>query len=140
MRQKHTNKFTDEELIEQYSITPVLSKLAHQFNVPEVTLWRRAQKLGLEFKIGGTYKKIELTDILEGKHPQYQTLKLKKRLIKENILENKCSLCGLSEWQGKEISLQLDHIDGINHNHVLSNLRLLCPNCHSQTETWCGKK
>jgi hypothetical protein len=140
MKQKHsTEKFTDTELIEQYNITPVLSKLAHYFNVPDVTVWRRAKRLGLDFKIGGGAKKIELNEILEGLHPTYQTLKLKKRLLKEKILDNKCSSCGLEEWMGKEISLHLDHIDGDNHNHKFKNLRLLCPNCHSQTDTWCGK-
>jgi hypothetical protein len=139
MKQKHQDKFTDDELIKQYNLMPILSKLSHHFNVPDITIWRRAKKLGLVFKIGGASKKIELSDILEGKYPTYQTLKLKKRLIKENILENKCSSCGINEWNKKELSLHLDHIDGNNHNHVLSNLRLLCPNCHSQTETWCGK-
>lgn len=140
MKQKHNNeKFTDEQLKEQYSINPVLSKLSHHFGVPDVTIWRRAKKLGLEFKVGGEFKKIDLLEILEGKHPQYQTMKLKKRLLKENIIENKCSCCGITKWQDKEISLHLDHIDGNNHNHVLKNLRLLCPNCHSQTDTWCGK-
>ena len=139
MKQNHTNKVTDEELIEQYKIMPVLSKLSHYFGVPDITIWRRAKKLGLEFKIGGGTKKIELNEILEGKHPTYQTLKLKKRLITEKILDNICSSCGISEWQGKDIALHLDHIDGNNHNHVLDNLRLLCPNCHSQTDTWCGK-
>jgi 5-methylcytosine-specific restriction endonuclease McrA len=139
MKQKHTDKFTDEDLINQYNVTPNLSKLSHYFGVPDVTVWRRAKKLGLEFKIGGYIKKIDLSEILNGKHPTYQTLKLKKRLIKEEILEHKCSICEINEWQGKEISLQLDHIDGNNHNHRLENLRLLCPNCHSQTDTYCGK-
>lgn len=139
MKQKHKNKFTDEQLKAQYVITPVLSKLAHFFDVPDVTVWRRAKKLGLTFKIGGETKKLELSDILEGKHPTYQTFKLKNRLIKENVLEDKCSICGIDEWQGKKISLQLDHIDGDNHNHRLENLRLICPNCHSQTDTYCGK-
>jgi hypothetical protein len=140
MKQKHNNdKFSDDDLLKQYKINPVLSKISHHFDVPDVTVWRRAKKLGLEFKIGGVAKKIELNEILEGKHPTYQTLKLKKRLIKENILENKCTSCELTNWQDKEISLQLDHIDGNNHNHMLNNLRLLCPNCHSQTDTWCGK-
>ena len=58
---------------------------------------------------------------------------------KGKILEDKCSSCGLTEWLGNPLSLHLDHIDGNNHNHVKSNLRLLCPNCHSQTDTWCGK-
>jgi len=140
MKQKHKDKFTDAELIAQYELMPTLSKLAHHFGVPDVTVWRRAKKLGLEFQIGGTGKKIDLTEILKGLHPTYQTLKLKKRLIREKVLEYKCVSCGLFEWQGKEISLHLDHIDGNNHNHKLENLRLLCPNCHSQTDTWCGKK
>lgn len=140
MKQKHNNdKFSDNDLLEQYKINPVLSKISHHFGVPDVTVWRRAKKLGLEFKIGGANKKFELQDILKGKHPQYPTLKLKNRLIKESLLKNECSSCGLIEWQGKKIALHLDHKDGNSHNHILKNLRLLCPNCHSQTDTWCGK-
>lgn len=139
MKQKHIHKFTDDELITQYNITPILSKLSHYFGVPEVTLWRRAKKLGLEFKIGGHNKKIDLFDILEGNHPNYQTLKLKKRLLKEEVFENKCVSCGITEWNNKPICLQLDHIDGNRYNHKLENLRILCPNCHSQTDTYCGK-
>jgi Zn finger protein HypA/HybF involved in hydrogenase expression len=138
MKQKHIDKFTDQELIDQYKIMPSLSKLSHYFNVPDVTLWRRAKRLGLEFKIGAN-KKIELDEILQGMHPTYQTFKLKNRLIKEKVLEYKCSICKINEWNNKQISLHLDHIDGNNHNHRLENLRLLCPNCHSQTNTWCGK-
>jgi hypothetical protein len=50
-----------------------------------------------------------------------------------------CSACSISEWMGKPICLELDHIDGNNRNNELSNLRLLCPNCHSQTETFRGR-
>lgn len=139
MQQNHTAKFTDEELIQEYTARPVLAHLAHRFNVPEVTIWRRAKKLGLEFAIGGYTQKVPLAEILQGLHPTYQTFKLKKRLIQENILPYQCALCALSEWRGSELALQLDHIDGDGHNHRRSNLRLLCPNCHSQTDTWCGK-
>ena len=64
--------------------------------------------------------------------------KLKEKLLKENIIEYKCAICGLSQWQNKNIILQLHHIDGNNKNNNLNNLQLLCPNCHSQTENYCG--
>lgn len=50
-----------------------------------------------------------------------------------------CSECGISEWKGKPITLQLDHIDGNAYNNYEDNLRLLCPNCHSQTDTFGAK-
>lgn len=50
-----------------------------------------------------------------------------------------CSTCGLSEWNGSPITLEVDHIDGDSSNNTLVNLRLLCPNCHSQTETYRNK-
>jgi hypothetical protein len=83
--------------------------------------------------------KINLSEIINGQHPHFQTFKLKKRLIKENYLENKCSECGLTEWNGKPINMELDHIDGNRTNHLLNNLRMLCPNCHSQTDTYRAK-
>jgi hypothetical protein len=52
-----------------------------------------------------------------------------------------CSYCGLGElWNGKALSLQLDHINGVFNDNRLENLRLLCPNCHSQTDTYAGKR
>jgi hypothetical protein len=84
--------------------------------------------------------KIPLNEILEGKHPQYSTNRLKHRLWKEGLLEKKCSICGTKdEWQGKKLVHVLDHINGISDDHRLENLRLLCPNCNSQTDTFCGK-
>lgn len=51
-----------------------------------------------------------------------------------------CSLCGLEPvWQGRPLVHQVDHIDGNNKNHEISNLRLLCPNCHTQTDTYGAK-
>ena len=50
-----------------------------------------------------------------------------------------CAHCGISEWQRKKLSLHLDHINGIHDDNRLANLRLLCPNCHSQTETYCRR-
>jgi len=47
-----------------------------------------------------------------------------------------CSVCSLTDWMDKPISLQIDHIDGDRHNNTIDNVRWICPNCHSQTETW----
>jgi hypothetical protein len=84
--------------------------------------------------------KIPIEDIIyEGKYPQYQCYKLKLRLINEGYKINKCDQCGLENWNGKHLSMELDHIDGDRTNHNLNNLRMLCPNCHAQTETYRAK-
>ena len=85
------------------------------------------------------YPKFELTDILDGNHPHFQTYKLKHRMLKEGLIENVCEVCGINSWFGKQINMELDHIDGDRSNHKIENLRMLCPNCHSQTETYRSK-
>lgn len=67
------------------------------------------------------------------------TAALRRRLIDEGVLEPRCARCGLDEWLGGPIPLQLDHIDGDRTNNRLDNLRLLCPNCHALTDTYCGR-
>ena len=84
-------------------------------------------------------RKMDLNDILSGNQPQYQSNKLRQRLLKEGVKEHKFEACGITEWLGHPAPLELDHIDGNRHNHKLENLRLLCPNCHSQTDTYRGK-
>lgn len=60
-----------------------------------------------------------------------------KRYLSEKR-EYKCEICNIHEWQKQALALHLDHIDGNSDNNLPLNLRLLCPNCHSQTETFCG--
>ena len=63
------------------------------------------------------------------------------KLLKESGRNYICQKCGnLGEWNGVSLVLQIDHIDGVNSNNNPSNLRYLCPNCHSQTETYCKQK
>lgn len=63
--------------------------------------------------------------------------RLRKRIILEQ--KEKCNRCGLNEWLGEKISLELEHIDGNNENNERENLEVLCPNCHSLTKTWRGR-
>ena len=68
-----------------------------------------------------------------------QSNKLRQRLIKEGYKEHKCEICGIMEWNGQPTPLELDHIDGNHHNNTLDNLRVICPNCHAQTDNYRGK-
>lgn len=65
----------------------------------------------------------------------------RKFLLREKLIPYNCALCNLSEvWNNKPITLQLDHINGVSNDHRVDNLRWLCPNCHSQTDTYGGRK
>lgn len=92
---------------------------------------------GKKFKVDNSGKTflIPLEKVLT-KDSDYNRTKLKERLVAEGIKEYKCEICGLSEWLDKPISLQLHHLNGIHNDNRLSNLQLLCPNCHSQTENF----
>ena len=73
--------------------------------------------------------------ILNGEQLSDETTK--KYLIEK--YGHECWGCGISEWQGEKLHLEMDHIDGNNKNNDIDNIRILCPNCHTQTETFCGK-
>ena len=94
---------------------------------------------GVTDEKGAETRSVPLNEILEGKHPHFQTYKLKCKLIKAGIIKNECSVRGISSWQGKKLSCELDHINGIRTDHRLENIRILCPNCHSQTDTFRSK-
>ncbi len=68
----------------------------------------------------------------------YSQSGLKRRILKRNLMKYECQVCSLGDsWQNKKLVLQLDHINGIADDNRLENLRWLCPNCHSQTDTFC---
>ncbi|GAB5553090.1 MAG: hypothetical protein Sapg2KO_26810 [Saprospiraceae bacterium] len=84
--------------------------------------------------------KIPIADIIhKNLHPQYQSNKLRIRLLEEGIKSNACEECGITSWNNKTISFELHHINGDKHDHNLNNLALLCPNCHSQTKNFRSK-
>jgi Zn finger protein HypA/HybF involved in hydrogenase expression len=63
----------------------------------------------------------------------------KQRLIEEGYLSNRCERCGIADWRGKRLAIHIDHINGKKDDWRLENLRMLCPNCHSQTPTFGGR-
>ena len=65
--------------------------------------------------------------------------KLRRRLLALGW-EYKCACCGIDAWRGIELVLHVDHINGIHNDNRLENVRFLCPNCHSQTATYCNHR
>lgn len=82
---------------------------------------------------------IPLSEILVERSTYSNSNNLKKRLIREGVKEHRCESCDLVEWLGEPIPIELDHINGIGHDNRETNLRILCPNCHALTQTYCGK-
>lgn len=80
-----------------------------------------------------------MSEILVENSTYANTNSLRRRLIKEGFKECKCEICGISEWSGNPISLQLHHINGVRTDNRLENLQVLCPNCHSQTDNYGSK-
>lgn len=136
-----------EELVQKsFSIPDVLGALGYRTN--SGSLWKMMkQRLvddGIDYSHFGKQgwkprTKTPLSEILlEGS--TYNRHHLKKRLVAEKKLPYKCDSCGnQGQWQGSDLSLQLDHINGVPDDNRIENLRFLCPNCHSQTHTYCGK-
>jgi hypothetical protein len=147
-------KYTEEQFIDAVksstSIRQVLNKLELKEAGGNYSIAKtRIKNLGLDTshfggqgwskgKKLGPRKSVKDLLVLDRKHP-YQSHKLKNRLLQEGIKIHQCECCNILEWQGKPTPLELDHINGINYDNRLENLRLLCPNCHAQTPTYRGK-
>jgi len=146
-------KYTENEFIEAVktstSIRQVLSKIGLKeaggnYKVAKEKIKRlnldTSHFTGMGWLRGQTHK--HTTKPIEyylTENSYHQSHKLKLRLIREGIKTHKCECCGITDWNNKPTPLELDHINGINTDNRLENLRLLCPNCHAQTETYRAK-
>jgi predicted restriction endonuclease len=138
-----------EEIVKNsFTYQEVMTKLGYKSKGGGVfrSLKKRLVKLNIDTshfkgKAHGTSKTAKRTlDFILVENSDYMNLySLKKRIVKENILEYKCEICGINDWLGNQLTLHLDHKNGNNRDHRIENIRFLCPNCHSQTDTYAGR-
>lgn len=124
---KGSNPKTLHKIIEEYKLDET------QLNINRKSLFSKCAEFAKRTN------KIPIEHILSNECPYYSSYNLLRRLVAEGYKEYCCEICGITDWMGKPISLQLDHLDGNHNNNALENLRVVCPNCHSQTETYAGK-
>lgn len=143
-------KWTDNQLIEAVKSSVSISQVIRKIGLKSTssgnhqTVRKRIDELKLSIShfsenvIGPCNRlKKSTNDILVENSTYIGTSNLKKRLINEGLLKEECYECGITEWRDKKLSLQLDHKNGNNRDNRIENLRILCPNCHSQTTTYC---
>ena len=137
-----------EDFIKKSIKSNSIKELATELKVSTTSIKKLQHKLNCHpenLKFQGRGIKRDFTSVLNGsvivENTQNKSITgtLKKFILKNNLKEHKCEECGLDTWNNKPLSLELDHTDGIRSNNKIENLKLLCPNCHSQTPTWRGR-
>lgn len=144
-------KYTKEELTSAISSSFSIAEVCRKLGIaPYGGNYRTIHKLIKEYSIDtshftgqgwnkGLKKPIKIAKPINEiliEYSTYSSTKLKNRLFKEKLKEEKCEMCGITEWNGKPISLELHHINGNPTDNRIENLQILCPNCHSQTDTY----
>lgn len=148
------NSYTDEELLkavkESTSVAETMRKLGLKPKGTYYTVFHnkiKEKKIDISHFISivnkKAHNKLSKNDFIKKnciKGKYYHSNRLKHKLIEFGILNNKCEICkNKGIWKGKHLILQIDHKNGNRKDNRIENLRLLCPNCHSQTETFGNK-
>jgi len=138
----------------QHSLTrcEVLEKLGLS---PTTMMYRRLQKFERDYSVSTSHFRPHHSNKQKNRALAHRSLTnedifrkgsetsgriVKRRLLADKLIEYKCTSCGNEgKWLDKKLCLQLEHKDGDPTNNLLENLCFLCPNCHSQTATYCGK-
>ncbi len=147
---RYSDKQLEEAVASSYTIRAVLDKIGlTPAGGNYEMIQKRIRELGLDTSHflgqavlrGTTYNhKTRLLGKVLVHAKVENTWRLKSRLLRESLKEHRCELCGASEWMGELIPLELHHRDGDRTNNALSNIELLCPNCHALTGNYRGSK
>lgn len=145
-------EYAIDKLIENADKCVNMLDLCHKIGIESVggedykEIKQLAQELGIELKFSykrnsmyKVYPKLKINEILVENSPYKNATSLKGRLIKEGLKEYRCERCKNTKWEGAPIPLQIHHINGVHNDNRLENIQLLCPNCHSLTDTYAGK-
>ena len=133
----------EEQIIELCKKEKSMAKASRDLGIPFMTFKRKAVALGVydpNPSGKGTKKGKNSTEDFLSNKVKIRSQRLKEILFEEGLKTPACEECGISEWNGKRMIFELDHIDGNNKNNSFDNLKILCPNCHSQTPTFRGRK
>ena len=133
----------EEQIIELCKKEKSMAKASRDLGIPFMTFKRKAVALGVydpNPSGKGTKKGKNSTEDFLSNKVKIRSQRLKEILFEEGLKTPACEECRISEWNGKRMIFELDHIDGNNKNNSFDNLKILCPNCHSQTPTFRGRK
>ena len=145
-RIKYTKELLEENVKGCYSFAELCRRLglAPEGSNPK-TLRRKMDEFGVDYShfTGKVWNKNPSNPVYKGKylaklceHSSLSSSKAKNLVYKLGLKENKCEICGITEWLGKPLVCELHHINGDSTDNRIENLQILCPNCHSQTDNF----
>lgn len=114
------------------------SNICRELKCKPITLEGYLKKMGIEYigNMGLKGKKVDAKRKNASEYSKKEIVvipKLRRKLIEDGIKKEECEFCGINEWMGQKLKLELHHIDGNRFNNNFDNLQILCPNCHSLT-------
>lgn len=139
---------TDEKIIEVCKTSDSMASAARELEMTFHSFSKRAKEIGCyktnQFWNRGKIlfddsrlSKNKIEDIFCENSTKGKILNHREGL--KNIIGSTCSICGIDSWLNNNLVLEIDHINGVNNDNRIENLRFLCPNCHSQTDTFRGR-